>query len=64
MLEALERLGGRATSRELLDELLNRGIDPVRARMMITEAVREGVLKKLPDHERGIEVFALAENPL
>jgi len=56
--EALKRLGGRATSKELL-ELLAPEHGPLVARKMIAEAVRKGEIKKVPDYERKVEVFVL-----
>ncbi len=56
--EALKRLGGRATSKELL-ELLAPEHGPLTARKMIAEAVRKGEIKKVPDYEMKVEVFVL-----
>ncbi|NPA84667.1 MAG: hypothetical protein GXO07_01515 [Crenarchaeota archaeon] len=56
--EALKKLGGKATSKELL-ELLAPELGPLGARKAIADAVREGKIKKIPDRERKVEVFVL-----
>jgi hypothetical protein len=58
VVEALRKLGGRATSKELL-ELLAPEKGVMKARLEIAEAVREGKIKKVPDHELKKEVFAV-----
>ncbi len=56
--EALRELGGRATSRELL-EILAPEHGPLTARKMIADALRKGEIKKVPDYEKKVEVFVL-----
>jgi len=58
--EALRKLGGRATSKELM-ELLAPELGALKARLAIAEAVRSGKIRKVPDRERRVEVFELAE---
>ncbi len=56
--DALEKLGGKATSKELL-EILAPEHGPLKARKMIADAIRSGEIKKVPDYERKVEVFVL-----
>ena len=60
VIEVLKELGGRATSRELL-EVLAPEMGVMKARKEIAEAVRKGMIKKVPDRERGVEVFVLSQ---
>ena len=58
IIKVLEALGGKATSEELMEELAPKyGV--VKARLMISEAVRKGIIKKVPDYELRKEVFVL-----
>ncbi len=58
VVEALKKLGGRATSKELL-ELLAPEKGAMKARFEIAEALKEGRIKKAPDYELKKEVFTL-----
>ena len=61
VVEALKELGGKATSRELLEKLIEKGMDAVQARLAISEAVRNGLIKKVPDYEGKVELFTLGQ---
>jgi hypothetical protein len=60
VLEALRRLGGKATSREILEFLLEKG-SALEVRNALAEAVRSGEVKKEPDYERRVEVFVIRD---
>jgi len=61
VVKALEELGGKASSAELLEKLAPK-LGAARARTLIAEAVRKGIIKKEPCYECEKELFVL-QNP-
>ena len=49
----------RASSLEIINFAIENGIDAVEARLILADAVRKGIIRKVPDYDKKVEMFEL-----